>query len=286
MITVLKKEMKELQDEKTKLEKNIKYIRNEKEIDIKKLKDEKNNKDKETKKIEIEKNNIEKKIEKLISEAKELTNKNDSITREIKNIESEIKTLNDKLKDVQEKQKANQDNIDSIDKVMQTHKDIAEIADMFDTDKDLKEQVIKPNTSANAAVIQDFLRDIHNKPNNLSFELYDGDDKKVTGNKIKNIKLKDGTVVNVEGITINNNGEIVWDNAKVTDAASGKGIDKYPIEFEVEIGAKTIFTGSLQQSSPDRDISITNKKILKVKIDVDYLDLDQRKAEVDAYNNA
>jgi len=81
---------------------------------------------------------------------------------------------------------------------MKTHKNIAEIADMFDTDKDLKEQTIKPNTTGTVATLQDFLRDTSKKPGNLAFEFYDGEDKKVTGNKIKNIKLKSGVTVNIE----------------------------------------------------------------------------------------
>ena len=127
-----------------------------------------------------------------------MNNKNESIGREIRGIEGEIQTLNNKLKDIQEKQQANKDNMNSIDKVSQTHKEIAKLADLFDTDKDLTEQKIKPNTSSTASIIGGFLRDINQKPSPLEFELYDGEDKKVTGDKIKNIKLKNGTAVNIE----------------------------------------------------------------------------------------
>jgi len=72
----------------------------------------------------------------------------------------------------------------------------------------------------------------------------------------------------------------------VIDIVSNKEIEDFPIEFELEIGAKTVFTGSLQQNTPNRDIAITNKKILKIKIDVDYLGQDKRKDEVNAYNNS
>lgn len=282
-------EIKTLEDSRSTLITDIGTLKGDKwsiTTDITYLEDEKNAIQTEIGDLKSDKDSVWSEVRSLESEKTTLNNKNESIGREIRGIEGEIQTLNNKLKDIQEKQQANKDNMNSIDKVSQTHKEIAKLADLFDTDKDLIEQKIKPNTSSTASIIGSFLRDINQKPSPLEFELYDGEDKKVTGDKIKNIKLKNGTAVNIEWIKINNNGEIVWDKAKVIDIASNKEIEDFPIEFELEIGAKTVFTGSLQQNTPNRDIAITNKKILKIKIDVDYLGQDKRKDEVNAYNNS
>ncbi len=71
----------------------------------------------------------------------------------------------------------------------------------------------------------------------------------------------------------------------MTESETGKKVGEYPIEFEIEIGAKTTFTGSLQENVPERNINITNKKILKVEIDTEYLDRTKRQTEVNAYND-